>query len=228
MRYVFDPPVRPSVGVQGLEARFPVHRIYCVGRNYAAHAREMGQDPERDPPFFFTKPADAIVTDYHSAPYPPKCADLHHEVELVVAIGRGGQDIAVESAEQHIYGYGVGVDLTRRDLQTAARKKGQPWDASKGFDSSAPVSRITPVEVCGHLRTGTIALAVNGETRQKADIGDLIWSVPEVIAQLSGLFQLQPGDLIFTGTPAGVAALKPGDRVEARIDGLQDLRVTIS
>lgn len=228
MKYVIDPPEVPSVAVTGQAGRFPVRRIYCVGRNYAAHAREMGQDPEREPPFFFCKPADALVAGGGPVPFPSRCRNLHHEVELVVAIGTGGRDIPSDYAERHIFGYGVGIDLTRRDLQAAARDKGQPWDSAKGFDASAPVSAITPVQLSGHPRSGRIALTVNGETRQQADISDLIWCVPEIVAELSSLFELKAGDLVFTGTPAGVAALEKGDRIEATVDGLEPLKVKIS
>ncbi|MCW8195059.1 fumarylacetoacetate hydrolase family protein [Proteobacteria bacterium 005FR1] len=227
MGYVIDPPAIPSLEVVGQLDRFPVHRIYCVGRNYAAHAREMGHDPDREPPFFFCKPADALVAGGGAVPYPGRSNNLHHEVELVVAISKGGRDIPLDYAEEHVFGYAVGIDLTRRDLQAAAREKGQPWDSAKGFDASAPVSALTPAFVSGHLRGGTIALTVNGQTRQSADISELIWCVPEVIAELSTLFELRPGDLLFTGTPAGVAALQRGDRVEASVEGLQLLRVEI-
>lgn len=227
MRYVIEVTEIPTVAVQDDDGRFPVHRIYCVGRNYRAHAREMGQDPDRDPPFFFAKPADAVVANHCVVPYPPRSRNLHHEVELVVAIGKGGSNIAPENAEDHIYGYAIGIDLTRRDLQKAAREKGQPWDSAKGFDFSAPVSSIHPVARYGHIRCGRIELKVNGEIRQEGDVGDLIWSVPEVVAELSAFFALKPGDLIFTGTPAGVSALQPGDRLDAAIDGLGLLTTTI-
>ena len=220
------PPPRPFVDVAG-GGRFPVRRIYCVGRNYAAHAREMGGDPDREPPFFFTKPADAVT---HAAvvPYPPRTADLHHEVELVAAIGRGGRDIPVASALDHVFGYAVGVDLTRRDLQAAAKKAGRPWDVAKGFDASAPVSPLRAVAGGAHPATGRIELAVNGETRQTGDLADLIWSVAEVVAELSTLFRLEPGDLVFTGTPEGVGALRRGDAVHGRIEGVGELRFTVS
>lgn len=227
MKYVFEPAEIPSVAVLDSTERFPVHRIYCVGRNYRAHAREMGQDPDRDPPFFFTKPADAIVADSAPVLYPPRCEDLHHEVELVVAIGKGGINISEGRAEQHVYGYAVGIDMTRRDLQAAARKQGQPWDSAKGFDLSAPVSVISPVEHCGHIRAGEIRLSVNGEVRQRADVAELIWRVPEVIAELSTLFYLKPGDVIFTGTPAGVSAVHAGDVLQASIEGLASLTTKI-
>lgn len=228
MSYVFAPASQPAVAVAGTDARFPVHRIYCVGRNYAAHAREMGADPTREAPFFFCKPADAVVESGSAIPYPSRTADFHHEIELVVALGKGGHDIALAGALEHIYSYAVGIDLTRRDLQAESKKQGKPWDTAKGFDSSAPIGAIHPVGAHGHRTRGRIWLSVNGESRQDADIADLIWSVPEIIAELSTLFALAPGDLIFTGTPAGVAAVKPGDRLEGGIDGLGTLAVQIA
>lgn len=224
MRYVFDLGERPSAALAGSEARFPVHRIYCVARNYAEHAREMGYDPEREPPFFFSKPADALVKNGGEVPYPPRTGNLHHEVELVIAIGKSGRDIPVEDAESHIYGYAVGNDLTRRDLQSLAKQDGRPWDTAKGFDFSAPMSAIHRVDEVGHPRAGKIWLSVNGETRQEGDLAAMIWSVPEIIAELSTLFELKAGDLIFTGTPAGVGPVKPGDAIECGIDGLDVLR----
>lgn len=213
----------PSIPIKGRSERFPVHRIYCVGRNYAAHAREMGADPEREPPFFFSKPADALVENHATVPYPSRTASLHHEIELVVAIGKAGVRIGADEALDHVYGYAVGNDLTRRDLQFEAREKGRPWDAAKGFDRSAPITAITPAHECGHLTQGRIWLAVNGEIRQQADLSELVWSVPEIIAELSSLFELMPGDLIFTGTPAGVSAVKPGDRLEGGVADLDRL-----
>lgn len=227
MSYVIPPPAVPSVAVQGAAARFPVHRIYCVGRNYAEHAREMGSDPNREPPFFFSKPADAVVANNASVPMATRTQNFHHEVELVVAIGKGGRNIAAADALDHVFGYAVGNDLTRRDLQKQAKDAGKPWDISKGFDRSAPIAAIRPVTAGGHASRGKIWLKINGEAKQQGDIGDLIWSVPEIIAELSTLYELQPGDLIFTGTPAGVSALKKGDRIEAGIDGLESLVTTI-
>ncbi len=224
MSPVFPAPPRPLVAIQGTEAVFPVHRIYCVARNYAAHAREMGMDPEREPPFFFAKPADAIVADGAPVPYPPRTRNLHHEIELVVAIGRGGREVPVERALEHVYGYAVGNDLTRRDLQTLAKNEGRPWDTAKGFDASAPIAAIRPAAAVGHPSRGAIWLEVNGERRQSADLAEMIWNVPEVIAELSTLFELAPGDLIFTGTPAGVGPLVPGDEILGGIDGLGTLR----
>lgn len=225
--YVHSPWPVPSVEVRGAPFRFPVHRIYCVGRNYAEHAREMGTDPVREPPFFFSKPADALVPDGADIPYPPRTRNLHHEVELVVAIGRGGRDIDPAQALDHVYGYAVGNDYTRRDLQKAARDAGRPWDTAKGFDHSAAIGAIHPAAQVGHPSRARIWLSVNGELRQQADVADMIWDVPGVVAELSTLFELQPGDLIYTGTPAGVGAVVPGDSVVAGIDGLGTLRNTI-
>ncbi len=227
MTYVIPAPAQTSVEVAGSSERFPVHRIYCVGRNYAAHAREMGMDPAREPPFFFSKPADAIVPNGAPVPYPPRTGNLHHEIELVVAIGAGGRDIPLADALVHVFGYAVGNDLTRRDLQFAAREKGQPWDVAKGFDRSAPVTAIRRAAEVGHLERGRIWIEVNGERRQQADLSEMIWNVPEIVAELSTLFDLVPGDLIFTGTPAGVGPVRRGDSLVGGIDGLETLRTTI-
>jgi fumarylpyruvate hydrolase len=227
MSFAFQPSAVPAVGIQGRADRFPVHRIYCVGRNYAEHAREMGSDPTREPPFFFSKPADAIVPNHTSISYPPRTQNFHHEVELVVAIGKAGRNIAVSNALEHVFGYAVGNDLTRRDLQKLAKDAGKPWDVSKGFDHSAPIAAIRPVGAGGHVSSAAIWLKVNGELRQQSNVADMIWSVPEIIAELSALFELQAGDLIFTGTPAGVGALKVGDRIESGIEGLESLTSTI-
>ena len=226
MPYLF-PPATPAVAIKGRSDLFPVHRIYCVGRNYADHVREMGGNPDREPPIFFAKPADAVVPNNARIPYPSRTKNFHHEIELVIAIGKGGRDIAVAQALEHVFGYAVGNDLTRRDLQSEAKDNGRPWDTSKGFDRSAVLSAITPAAQSGHLRGGRIWLKVNGQMRQQADLSELIWSVPEVIAELSTFFELQPGDLIYTGTPAGVGALKKGDRIEGGIDGLDELSTTI-
>jgi fumarylpyruvate hydrolase len=226
MSYIFPPPPTPAVTVKGRAEQFAVHRIYCVGRNYAAHAREMGANPEREPPFFFSKPATALVPNHAKVPYPSRTNNFHHEIELVVAIGKGGRNIPADQALDYVFGYAVGNDLTRRDLQADAKDHGRPWDTSKGFDHSAVISAITPASQTGHPRSGRFWLNVNGQPRQQADIAELIWSVPEVIAELSTFFELQPGDLIYTGTPAGVGALKRGDRLEGGIDGLEEL-VTI-
>jgi fumarylpyruvate hydrolase len=227
-QYVFSPAQAPYVEVAGPDRLwFPVHRIYCVGRNYAEHAREMGMDPAKEPPFFFTKPADAIVHDGADVPYPPRTANLHHEIELVVAIGKAGRNVPVEHALEHVYGYAVGNDFTRRDLQKAARDAGRPWDTAKGFDHSAAITAIQPAEKIGHPTSGKIWLTVNGEKRQDADIADMIWDVPGVIAELSTLWELQAGDLIYTGTPAGVGPVVPGDSVVGAIEGIATLRNTI-
>jgi len=222
---VFPPAPTVLAAVDGREARFPVRRIFCVGRNYAAHRAEMGGD-DREPPFFFTKPADALVPSGSAIPYARATSDLHHEVELVIAIGTGGADIPVADALTHVFGYAVGVDLTRRDLQAAAKGKGQPWDSAKGFDQSAPLGAI--VERHGSDLQGAIRLDVNDATRQASQISNMIWSVPEIIAECSRLWCLAPGDLIFTGTPEGVGPLVPGDRVRAAIDGLPELTFTLT
>jgi fumarylpyruvate hydrolase len=221
---IFAASPQPTVPVAGRDAVFPVRRILCVGRNYAAHRREMGGD-ERDPPFFFAKPADAVAPPGAAVPYPAATSDLHHEIELVVAIGAGGAGVTPREAQGLVFGYAVGVDLTRRDLQSAAKTKGQPWEAGKAFDHSAPISEIAPWS--GPPPTGRIWLAVNGELRQEAKVVDMIWSVPEIIAQASRLWRLARGDLIFTGTPEGVAALTPGDRVTGGVDGVATLAFTI-
>jgi fumarylpyruvate hydrolase len=227
MSFVIPPSPQPSVEIVGSGERFPVHRIYCVGRNYAKHAREMGMDPDREPPFFFAKPADAVVANGTPVPYPPRTANLHHELELVVAIGSAGRDIPLDRSLAHVYGYAVGLDLTRRDLQFAARDQGRPWDVAKGFDHSAPVSAIRPAADMGHLAQGAIWLEVNGEPRQRANLSEMIWSVPEIVAELSTYFELRPGDLIFTGTPEGVGPVVRGDSLVGGIDGLETLRITI-
>lgn len=223
--YVFIPPTVPSVEIAGSRQRFPVHRIYCVGLNYAEHVREMGNDAKQ-PPIFFTKPADAIVANGAAVPYPSRTDQLHHEVELVVAIGGSGRNIAAAQACDHVFGYAVGNDLTRRDLQGVAKKKGHPWDTGKGFDASAPIGAIRPASL-GHVNRGCIRLKVNSETRQESDISDMIWGVPDILAELSTFFALRAGDLIYTGTPAGVGPVKPGDKIECHIDGLEPLTNTI-
>ena len=221
--YVLAPPPAPSVAVAGEASRFPVHRIYCVGLNYFDHVREMGGDPGRAPPVFFAKPADALLADGAELPYPLRTVDLQHEVELVAAIGAAGSRVAPAHALDLVYGYAVGNDYTRRDLQRQAREHGGPWDTSKGFDHSAAIGAITPVARAGHPRRGRIWLTVNGTTRQQADLGDMIWDVAGVIAELSSYFALCAGDLIYTGTPAGVGAVVTGDLVIAGIDGLGSL-----
>jgi fumarylpyruvate hydrolase len=221
----FAPPPAPTVPVAGSAQRFPVHRIYCVGWNYADHIRELGTAPA--PPVFFTKPADALVANGAPVPYPPRTADFHYEIELVVAIGRAGREIAVSRALEYVFGYAAGNDLTRRDLQNAAKKKGQPWDIAKGFDFAAPVAALRPASA-GHVSRGRIWMSVNGEVRQDSDVSRLIWDVPHIIAELSTLYELKPGDLIFTGTPAGVGPLRPGDRLEGGVEGLEVLRNSIA
>lgn len=227
MSYIFEPAPVASVAVEGSDDRIPVRRIFCIGRNYEAHAREMGKDPERDPPFFFLKPADAVVDDCATIPYPPQTENFHFEAELVAVIGTGGKNIAEENSLDHVWGYAVGNDLTRRDLQLKAREQGRPWDLGKGFDKSAPVGPVHPVSAVGHLSRGAIRLTVNGEVKQEADLADLIWSVPEMISILSHSMELKPGDLIMTGTPAGVGPLVEGDTCVVSIDGLGDLTTKI-
>lgn len=227
--YAIEPPTVHSLAIAGSTQRFPVNRIFCVGRNYAAHAREMGKDPDREPPFFFMKPAQALVDA--SAPatitYPPQTANFHHEIELVVAIGRGGSNIATEDALAHVYGYAVGLDMTRRDLQLAARDAGRPWEFGKSFAHSAPIGILHRAADIGHPTQAAIALTVNGKPRQTSDIAKLIWSVAECIAVLSRHDALEPGDLIMTGTPEGVAAVLPGDVMHASINLLGDITVTV-
>lgn len=227
MDYVIPAPAVVSLAVEGSSARFPVNRIYCVGRNYAEHAREMGHDPNKEAPFFFMKPSTAIVTDGGDFPYPSLSKDVHHEMEMVVAIGKGGSNISPAKALEHVYGYGVGLDMTRRDLQGEAKKMGRPWDTGKAFDYSAPCSALLPAAKIGHPSTGEIVLEVNGEVRQKSDLSQLIWNVPDTIAFLSTLFELQPGDLIYSGTPAGVAAVKKGDVMTGRVAGVGSISVKV-
>ena len=230
MSYVITPPAQATVPVAG-GGLFPVHRIYCVGRNYAEHAQEMGFTG-REPPFFFLKPADAVVPVADGSTgridYPTLTANFHHEIELVVAIGTGGRDIAAADAVKHIWGYAVGLDMTRRDLQNDMKKQGRPWCIGKAFEQSAPIGPIKPIAQTGELTRGAITLAVNGQVRQKGDLSELIWNVAETIETLSRAWALQPGDLIFTGTPAGVSAVKPGDVMEGFIDGLGTLRVAVA
>ena len=225
--FVIQPPPVPSVAVSGTSARFPVRRIICVGRNYAAHAREMGRDPDREPPFFFLKPADTVVDDGATVPYPPETNDFHHEIELVVAIGKGGADIPVERALDHVFGYGIGIDLTRRDLQLKAREQGRPWDWGKGFDFSAPVAPLHTVSETGHPRSGRIWLAVNGRVKQDSDIAKLIWPVPDIISIDSRSMELRPGDLIMTGTPEGVGPVRRGEVMTGGIDGLGEIKIAV-
>ena len=224
--FVFAPPRQVAVPVvRG--ALFPVRRVFCVGRNYAAHAREMGNDPAREPPFFFTKPADALVPGGADTAYPPATANLHHEMELVVALGGGGADVAAAEALGMVFGYAAGIDLTRRDLQDEAKVSRRPWDMSKGFDQSAPIGEIAPASSVGHSKAGWISLKVNGAIRQKGNLADMIWPVPEIIAALSRLVRLAPGDLIYTGTPDGVGPLVRGDLVEGKIEGVGVVKTRI-
>jgi fumarylpyruvate hydrolase len=225
--FVIAPPPMPAVPIEG-GGRFPVRRIFCVGRNYAEHAKEMGGDPTREPPFFFTKPGDAVLTGGADMPYPTGTSDLHHEMELVAAIGRGGAAITPAEALAHVYGYAAGLDMTRRDLQAAAKQVGRPWDMSKGFDFSAPIGEIAPAARIGHPARGRIELKVNGAARQGSDLAQMIWSTAETIAYLSNLVRLAPGDLIFTGTPAGVAAVVRGDLLEGEIEGVGRVRTRIA
>ncbi|VTU40987.1 Fumarylpyruvate hydrolase [Variovorax sp. PBS-H4] len=233
MSYVFAPPATVGLPIVGTSGLFPVRRVYCVGRNYAAHAREMGFDPDREPPFFFCKPNDdASVVPVPAGetvgiPYPGQTANYHYEAELVVLIGQGGREIKVEEAAGHIYGYAVGLDMTRRDLQMRMREQGRPWEIGKAFDFSAPIGPVRTRADAGEIDSGAITLEVNGETRQKSDIRNLTWSVNEVIANLSTLFALQPGDLIFTGTPEGVGPVQRGQTMNVRIDGLEPIAVRV-
>lgn len=220
---VFQAADIPSVAVKGTGARFPVRRIFCVGKNYAAHVAEMGGDAKSDPPVFFTKPADAVAPCGADIPYPPDTDDLHHEAELVIALGQGGADIPAAEAAAKVFGYAVGVDLTRRDRQAEAKAKGRPWDVAKAFDNSAPISNIAPVAETGHPSSGRIWLSVDGVLKQDGDLSAMIWSVPEIIAALSRSFELKPGDLVFTGTPEGVGPIARGQRVEAGVDGVGEL-----
>jgi fumarylpyruvate hydrolase len=228
IEYAIAPQPVHSLPIAGSAQRFAVNRIFCVGRNYAEHAREMGHDPQREPPFFFMKPATAIVADGGAFAYPTASDDVHHEVELVVAIAQGGVRITAADAPAHVFGYAVGLDMTRRDLQGQAKKLGRPWETGKAFDHSAPCSAIEPVTHIGHPARGAIELRVNGELRQSGDIADLIWNVPDTIASLSTLFALQPGDLIFTGTPAGVGPVRRGDRLVASVAGVGSLQTEVT
>ena len=229
MNYAIPAPAIPTLAVAGRDERFPVNRVFCVGRNYAAHAREMGKDPDREPPFFFMKPANAVVDAASAAtlPYPPKTTNYHHEIELVVAIGEGGRNIAVADALKHVYGYAVGLDMTRRDLQLEARDKGRPWEFGKSFARSAPIGALRRASDVGHPSSGAITLTVNGQPRQSSDIAKLIWSVSECIAYLSEYETLEPGDVIMTGTPEGVNAVVAGDVMRGAIVGLGEIEVRV-
>ena len=225
-KYIVPPPPQVAIPVLGSDALFPVRRIYCVGRNYAEHIREMGGD-ERQPPFFFQKPTDAIVLDGAQVPYPTITEDFQHEIELVLAIGQGGSDIPLERAAAHVFGQAVGIDLTRRDVQVEARKAGRPWEIGKSFDRSAPIGLLHPTEGGPLLDAGTINLTVNGDVRQTGDLAQMIWNSAEIISQLSRQYRLEPGDLIYTGTPAGVGAIQPGDVVKGHVADLTPLTVRI-
>jgi fumarylpyruvate hydrolase len=224
--FVVAPPAVPWIPVAGTDAAFPVRRVYCIGRNYAAHAVEMGHDPDREPPFFFQKSPDNLDPS-GEFPYPPRSSDVHHEVELVVALGKGGAGIAVERALDHVWGYGVGLDMTRRDLQGIAKDMGRPWEIGKAFERSAPVGPLRPAAEIGHPAAGRIALKLNGGLRQEGDLAQMIWKVPEMIAYLSEYFTLAPGDVIMTGTPSGVGAVRRGDVIEAEVEGVGELTVRV-
>lgn len=230
--FVFAPPAPNGVPVRGSSAQFPVRRVYCVGRNYAAHAREMGSDPDREPPFFFCKPADAVIPVAYgetlTLAYPAQTSNYHYESELVVAIGKGGSDIPLEQALEHVWGYAVGLDMTRRDLQMKMREMGRPWEIGKAFDASAPIGPIHPASDVGHFEQAAIWLTVNGADKQRSDVTHLIWSVAETVADLSKYFRLEPGDLIYTGTPEGVGAVKPGDLMVAGVERLGELSVRVA
>lgn len=227
MSFVFQPAAQPAVPVRGSALTFPVRRIYCVGRNYGAHAVEMGHDPDKEPPFFFQKNPDNLLLGGAAFPYPASSEDVHHEIELVVALGEGGTNIATADALDHVYGYGAGIDMTRRDLQSAAKKAGRPWEVGKAFEASAPCSDLVPATDIGHPDKGAIWLDVDGERRQTGDLNQLIWKVPEVIEKLSRLFTLAPGDLIFTGTPAGVGPVARGQTLRGGVDGVGEVTTTV-
>lgn len=223
MSFVFPPPERPALPIAGTDALFPVRRVYCVGRNYAAHAVEMGHDPNKEPPFFFQKNPDNLLTGTEDFPYPPATRDLHHEIELVVALSKGGRDIPAEAALDCVYGYAVALDMTRRDLQGQAKKLGRPWEVGKAFEHSAPSGPLVPASEIGHPARGTIWLDVNGERRQAGDLEQMIWKTQEMIAILSGLFELRAGDLIMTGTPAGVGPVERGDILQGGVEGVGEI-----
>lgn len=231
MSYLFEPAKPVAIPIAGDERQFPVRRVYCVGRNYAAHAREMGSDPDREPPFFFCKPGDAVVPvrqgDTFGLTYPAQTSNFHYEVELVAAIGRGGFEIPKEQALEHVFGYAVGFDMTRRDLQSKMKDGGRPWEIGKAFDQSAPIGELYPAEKVGHPLSAAIWLTVDGQERQRSNIDALTWSVAETVSYLSQFFRLEPGDLIFTGTPEGVGPVKPGDTMQGGVDGLGTLSVRV-
>ena len=225
--YIFTPPEQPSAAVRGTERRYAVSRIFCVGRNYAAHAREMGGDPSREPPFYFTKPASALVHSGATVPYPPGTQDYHYEMELVIALGAPVFRVSPEVARAAIWGFAPGLDMTRRDLQAEAKKAGRPWDVAKGFEQSAVLGELVRVAECGPMDAGAITLAVNGAPKQRGDLADMIWNVAEIVANLSQFYHLKPGDLIYTGTPDGVGPVRPSDRLEGEIAGLGAIALTI-
>ncbi len=227
MNYVFAPPVVTALPIRGSKQLFPVRRVYCIGRNYAEHAIEMGHDPDKEPPFFFQKNPDNLVYGTGTFPYPSATKDVHHEIELVAFLSKGGENVAVETALDHVFGYAVGLDMTRRDLQGEAKKMGRPWEVGKAFEASGPCGEIVPASEAGHPQSAAIWLRVNGAERQKGDLNQMIWKVPEAIAYLSSLFRLAPGDVIMTGTPAGVGAVKRGDEMHGHIDGVGDLKVKV-
>jgi len=224
---IFAPPTAPEIPIKGSHLRFPVNRIFCVGRNYAAHAKEMGMAVDREAAIYFTKSSAHIVESGAEVPYPPGTQDYHHEIELVVAVGKPAFRIAAEEALEIVFGYACGLDMTRRDLQYRAAAKGYPWDTGKDFENSAVISEIVTAKTCGHIRSGAIRLAVNGELRQNGDIGDLMWTVPELLSDLSNYYHLQPGDLIYTGTPAGVGPVRPGDQITGSIDRVGEIALSI-
>ncbi len=226
MAYVIDPPRQAALPIVGTDKLFPVHRIYCIGRNYAAHAREMGHDPNREPPFFFQKNPDNLRTDGRF-PYPTGTQDVHHEIEMIVALKSGGIDIRAENALTHVWGYGVGLDMTRRDLQGKAKDLGRPWEVGKAFEYSAPSTPLVPADKIGHPDKGAIWLDVNGKRRQTGDLNQMIWDIPGQIAYISSLFELRAGDIIMTGTPSGVAAVVKGDKLHGHVDGVGDLMVEV-
>ena len=230
MQLAIEAPPLHTLAIAGRDERFPVHRVFCVGRNYAAHAREMGKDPDREPPFFFMKPANAVVdaSAPTRVPYPPKTMNYHHEIELVVAIGQGGRDIPIASALDHVYGYAVGLDMTRRDLQLDARDKGRPWEFGKSFAQSAPIGALHRAADIGHPAAAAISLTVNGQPRQASDIAKLIWSVAECVAHLSAYEALEPGDILMTGTPEGVNAVVAGDVMRGDVQGLGAIEVRVT
>jgi fumarylpyruvate hydrolase len=225
--YVISPPPMPSLRVVGTDDEFPVRRIYCIGRNYAEHAIEMGHDPSKEPPFFFQKNPDNLLAEGQDFPYPPKTEDVHFEIELVVALKSGGTNIPVEKAMDHVFGYAVGLDMTRRDLQGEAKKLGRPWEIGKAFEHSAPCGPIVPAEKIGSLTKGAVTLEVNGQLKQKGDLNQMIWKIPEMISYLSDYFRLAPGDLIMSGTPAGVGAVKRGDSLLGKVEGVGELKMKV-